>query len=192
MLVKNTVFMASSIITSVGKLLAINTECPLHITMPMRIRIYTITTLINHTFGVSLTHGSVNHRSHIWTYVGSSDESTSDGHRRFKCPCINTSIQGFSVPVFMGNDYFCDTAISQHYISSTLFSNNQLDISDPLWDGKGCGPTNSCCNFPNDQIKPPWFYKHLSQGTTDDIEMRLCRPGSDGSTPIELVELYVQ
>ena len=136
--------------------------------------------------GVSLTHGSVNHRSHIWTFAGSSDETTSSP--TFKCPCINTNIQQPSrVPSFIGSDYFCDTAQSSHYDNRAV-----LHPSDPLWDGQGCGPTNACCNFPSDQVKPPWFYKHLSQGTTDDIEMRLCRQDSNGSTPIEIVELYVQ
>ena len=64
-----------------------------------------------------------------------------------------------------------------------------LQPADPLWDGKGCGPTNTCCSFNN----PPWFIKNLHSSTTDDVEMRLCKPYGDiGSTPIELVELYVQ
>ena len=135
--------------------------------------------------GVSLTHGSVNHRSHIWTFAGSSDETSY--RPTFKCPCINTNIQPSRVQSFIGNDYFCDTAQSSLFVRQAA-----LHPSDPLWDGEGCGPTNACCNFPSDQVKPPWFYKHLSQGTTDDIEMRLCRPNVDGSTPIEIVELYVQ
>ena len=44
-----------------------------------------------------------------------------------------------------------------------------------------------CCNN-----SPPWFIKHLSSTTTDDVEMTLCKPRTDGSTPIEIVELYVQ
>ena len=138
-----------------------------------------------YVFGVSLTHGSVNHRSHIWTFAGSSDETSY--RPTLKCPCINTNVQPSSVQSFIGNDYFCDTAQSSQFDHRAV-----LHPSDPLWDGEGCGPTNACCNFPSDQVKPPWFYKHLSQGTTDDIEMRLCRPNIDGSTPIEIVELYVQ
>jgi hypothetical protein len=36
--------------------------------------------------------------------------------------------------------------------------------------------------------------KHLSSSTTDNVEMRLCKPkfNYDGSTPIEVVELYVE
>ena len=39
---------------------------------------------------------------------------------------------------------------------------------------------------------PPWFIKHLESPTTDSVEMRLCKPYSIGTTPIEVIELYVQ
>ena len=43
-------------------------------------------------------------------------------------------------------------------------------------------------------IPHAWFVKTLSSPTSDDIEMRLCSSASNGaiSTPIEIVELYVQ
>ena len=49
-------------------------------------------------------------------------------------------------------------------------SNGVLQPADPLWDGKGCGPTNTCCSFNT----PPWFVKDLSSATTDNIEMHGC------------------
>ncbi len=62
--------------------------------------------------------------------------------------------------------------------------------ADPLWDGAGCGPTNTCCTFNN----PPWFYKELLEPTMDDIEMRVCQ--SEGSSnediAIEMIDIYVQ
>ena len=131
----------------------------------------------HYVHGVSLTHGQ-SPRKHIWTFVGAADESSN--YPTFKCPCINTNISP-RVPDFIGNDYFCDTASRFRY--SQIFY-----PSDPLWDGKGCGPTNTCCSFNH----PPWFTKHLPSPTTDDVEMRLCRPENNGSTPIEIVELYVQ
>ncbi len=63
----------------------------------------------------------------------------------------------------MGNVYFCDTG------SSGRYQNNRFDGGDPLWDGAGCGPLNTC-SFNN----PPWFYKEQPEPTTDDIEMRVC------------------
>ena len=136
--------------------------------------------------GVSLTHGQ-NPRKHIWTFAGASDETT--GHRpTFKCPCTNTAISPPSIPSFIGNDYFCDTALSVHYTSVPRV----LHTSKPLWDGEGCGPSDTCCSFPGGSSTPPWFAKDLPSSTTDNIEMRVCRPDSAGSTPIEIVELYIQ
>ena len=138
-----------------------------------------------HVHGVSLTHGQ-NPRKHIWTFAGASDETA--GESTFKCPCTNTAISPPSIPSFIGNDYFCDTALSVHYNSVPT----ALQPSKPLWDGEGCGPSDTCCSFPGGSSTPPWFAKHLPSPTTDNIEMRLCRPDSNGSTPIEIVELYIQ
>ena len=133
--------------------------------------------------GVSLTHGR-NSRKHIWTFAGALDEHLSNHDN--KCPCINTNLSPPpTVPDFINNDYFCDTAIG------TAGWNNvpqTLQSADPLWDGKGCGHTNTCRSFNH----PPWFVKDLPSPTADDVEMRLCKPGGTGGTPIESVELYVQ
>ena len=134
--------------------------------------------------GVSLTHGQ-NPRQHIWTFAGARDEENNSG--QWKCPCINTNINPPpTLPSFVGNDYFCDTALSTYSSVSVLYGN------DSLWDGEGCGPTNTCCYDPERKVNPPWFVKTLSSPTSDDIEMRLCKPYSVGETPIEIVELYVQ
>ena len=70
------------------------------------------------------------------------------------------------------------------------FINNRLYRDDPLWDGAGCGPLNTCCSFNN----PPWFLKQLPQPTTDDIEMRVCRDQlvNDENVAIEVIEIYIQ
>ncbi len=95
----------------------------------------------DYVYGVSLTHGR-NSRKHIWTFAGASDETTSNYN--FKCPCINTALTSSQVPSFVGNDYFCDTAYSSYY---TNYIPYPLQVNDPLWDGKGCGHTNTCCSF---------------------------------------------
>ncbi len=137
----------------------------------------------NYVFGVSLTHGQ-NPRKHIWTFAGASDE-TNQGGSSFKCTCINTALTPSRIPSFVGNDYFCDTAYSSYF---TNYSPYPLQVNDPLWDGKGCGHTNTCCSFNS----PPWFVKHLVSPTKENIEMRVCTPTYEGSTPLEIVELYVQ
>ena len=136
-------------------------------------------------FGVSLTHGFP--RNHIWAFFGASDETLND--YTFKCPCTNTDIRmPRQPPGYLGNDYFCDTALSDHYSSVA----RAIHLDDPLWDGDGCGPSNACCSFPGRGVTPPWFIKDLPSSTTDDIDMRLCHFAVFGSTPIESVEIYVQ
>ena len=143
-----------------------------------------------YVFGVSLTHGQ-NPRKHIWTFAGALDESSRDSNT-YRCPCsTNTSLQlsSFNIPSFIGNDYFCDTSLSDYW-------DNLLRAfvpTDPLWDGQGCGSSSTCCSVADlCTNSPPWFIKHLSSSTTDDVEMRVCKPNTNGSTPIEIVELYVQ
>ena len=83
-------------------------------------------------------------------------------------------------------DYFCDTGLE------TFESGNQRGFNrdDPLWDGAGCGPTSTCCNFNT----PPWFYKQLPQLTSDNIEMRLCLDSSttEEDIGIQIIEIYIQ
>ena len=131
--------------------------------------------------GVSLTHGRP--MQHIWTFAAAQDESEFSPHA--KCPCTNihTANSATPPPAFVGNDYFCDTG------SNYLNNNNIFYSDDPLWDGAGCGPLNTCCSFNN----PPWFYKLLPQPTTDDIEMRVCRSDPTGNEDIgiEMFDIYI-
>ena len=130
--------------------------------------------------GVSLTRGTS--KQHIWTFAGATSENNENPMS--KCSCINTNISSMvpHPPSYVGNDYFCDTAV-EHTADTSIFY-----ADDPLWDGAGCGPQNTCCSFNN----PPWFYKQLPQNTTDDIEMRVCRnQGSDDEDiATEVVEIY--
>ena len=131
--------------------------------------------------GVSLTHGRP--MQHIWTFAAARDESEFSPHA--KCPCtnINTTDSATPPPEFVENNYFCDTGSSDFNVNNIFYSD------DPLWDGAGCGPLNTCCSFNN----PPWFYKLLAQPTTDDIEMRVCRsdPISNEDIGIEMFDIYI-
>ena len=134
--------------------------------------------------GVSLTHGSVGSRQHIWTFASALGE-TYNYDQRYLCPCSNNISWPYST-AFVGNDYFCDSGNHANILKPySLYSN------DPLWDGQGCGPTSTCCQFNN----PPWFCKTLPQSTTDDLEVRICHDDPDyptEDTPIQLLQLYVQ
>ena len=137
----------------------------------------------NYVGGMSITHGE-SPRKHIWTFAAAVDETRSDHN---VCPCTKTDTPYTGrVPPFIGNDYFCDSG-NREWSSSEKFT---FFSEDPLWDGEGCGPTSSCCQFNS----PPWFCKELPQPTTDDVEVRVCRypDNYNRGTPFELIELYIQ
>ena len=133
--------------------------------------------------GVSLTHGRSGSREHIWTFAaGLAESDPSSGYLHSTCPCDTLYDM---VPSFVGNDYFCESAVNSAWNHQFIFHPN-----DPLWDGENCIDTSTCCEF-ND---PPWFTKTLNASTTDDIELRLCtiNRASDADIPLELIELYVR
>ena len=133
-----------------------------------------------YVFGMSLTHGR-HPRQHIWTFASAYSEYYSN---HVTCPCTRTDrpYTG-TVPPFIGEDYFCDTAVT----ATQRYPTNVLYPDDPLWDGQGCGPTSTCCSF----NRPPWFCKQLPQPTTDDLELRVCGYFS-GKTPFDQIEIYIQ
>ena len=126
--------------------------------------------------GISLTHGLP--RQHIWSFVNAQNELAN-----FEvCPCIHNNTD--SVPLFVGNNYFCDSAVRGSSTTEGIYHPD-----DPLWDGQGCGNTSTCCEFNN----PPWFCKQLPQPTTDDIEFRLCENTDSihDDSPFEFVQLHI-
>ena len=117
-----------------------------------------VTTIIRaYVSGVSLTHS--NPRQHIWTFaVAATQSSTNDDG----CPCTGASF--VATQSFVGEDYFCDSGVHSEDTSG-------FHPDDPLWNGKGCSSSSSCCSFNN----PPHFTKTLPSPTSDPIEARLCR-----------------
>ena len=122
----------------------------------------------NYVDGVSLTHG--NPRQHIWTFAAALDKQ--HDNLNSKCPCLFDR----ELPPFVGEDYFCDAGIIDFMTGETGLQ------TDPLWDGTDC----LCCD------NPPWFYKQLPQTTTDDIEMRVCKDGSDENIAITEIKIFVR
>ena len=131
--------------------------------------------------GVSVTHGSP--RQHIWSFANGLLEVLSDQY--YTCPCVNGSTAGDRIPSFVGQNYFCESGITQWDGRFIFFPDG-----DPLWDGQGCGSNSTCCTFNS----PPWFNVQLSSPTSDDIEVRLCGDEGTGNedSPIQLMELYVK
>ena len=131
--------------------------------------------------GVSITRG--NPRKHIWTFMAALQENFFNLDGRHECPCAPTS--PLTVPSFIGNDYFCESACPGHW------EWNKFYPVDPLWDGKQCGLIEkACCQAPG----LPWFNKTLNFPTTDYIEMRICGDeyGSWEDSPVNYFEIYVK
>ena len=136
--------------------------------------------------GVSLTHGAAGSRQHIWSFATALYKMTNPQHpTTWICPCTNNINWPHQVPSFIGMNYFCDTGNPGPGTSlTTIYSD------DPLWDGQGCGPTSTCCEF-ND---PPWFCTTLPQPTSDEIELRICadEPRNDEDTLVSLIDINIK
>ena len=140
--------------------------------------------------GLSLTHGVVGQRKHVWTFAGAWDETTTDYYNNTllpsnSCPCINPALTWpYEVPSYVGDSYFCDTGAHTPPSPYTLY------MDDPLWDGEDCGGSSTCCSLNS----PPWFCQHLKYHTSDDLELRLCSyaPSYAEDKLISLVEIYVK
>ena len=127
--------------------------------------------------GISITLGSP--RKHVWTYAaGLSDDYD---YKQYNCPCA--TVPGPIPPAFVGNDYYCESGDVGTYESAPYY------LSDPLWDGSGCGSGNGCCA----QIGMPWFYRKLQITTAEDFEVRICKSSSASTEDIavEKLELFV-
>ena len=61
---------------------------------------------------------------HVWTYAAGFSEEGVGTPIIVNCPC-NSNIPD-SVPVYVGNNYYCEAA---------FIASNGFGIADPLWDG---------------------------------------------------------
>ncbi len=132
--------------------------------------------------GVSLTHGPISRRTHIWTFAAGIAETYGGSFPTEHCTCVTT--QGLRPPSYVGNDYFCESGLNSVWIRNQYI----FYPDDPLWDGQNCA--SNCCQLNN----PPYFTKTLPAPTTNRIELRICSGFSATSAdiPIDQVELYIQ
>ena len=98
------------------------------------------------------------------------------------CPCAHD--QHVTVPSFVGNNYFCDAALTR-YVNGAP---NVVHTDNPLWDGVNCGEAPNCCNHNS------WFNATLPTATSDNLEVRICLNESPGEADalIKLLDLYVR
>ena len=145
--------------------------------------------------GLSLTHGLVGQRKHVWTFAGARDETSRSYNynninpllRPSSCPCIDPALTWpWKVPSYVGDSYFCDTG-ARTYTYDDFY---KVFMDDPLWEGEGCGGSSTCCRFNS----PPWFCQQLKYHTSDDLELRLCafKSSTYEDKLVSLVEIYVK
>ena len=129
--------------------------------------------------GLSITQGALNDSdSHIWSYAAGLNEAAINP---CNCPCARH--HGYSAPLYVGTDYYCDTG-------TLYFGAPRWYTSNTLWDGKDCYPGSYCCA----DTRQPWFWRTLKQETNNDITVRWCTTGSIMTANIgtELLEIYIR
>ena len=130
--------------------------------------------------GVSITYGSS--RKHIWSYAAGLSESLNHDQAA-ACPC---SLRGGTpAPSFVRDHYYCESGTTINGPNVGAYFRN-----DPLWDGKGCSISNSCCAQPN----LPWFYRQIPLTSNDNLEARICcdEPFANEAVLVKEFKLYVQ
>ena len=126
--------------------------------------------------GLSITCQIKGQRNHIWSFAAG---YRAIGSNTVNCPC---DVGGTKPPSFVGYSYYCEAP-------SHSTPSNQWYTSNPLWDGKGCHSSSSCCG--NNRL--PWFLTALPETTNSNIEVRWMDPQTHtyGIVGIEQLELYV-
>ena len=131
--------------------------------------------------GVSVTHGLAGSRQHIWSFASGVNKVQDI---IFNCPCVVPNmVDSQVIPTFIEGSYFCESGNPLPTISGNFFPD------DPLWDGRGCSSSSTCCQLNN----PPYFCTTLPQVTTDAIELRICLDESTENEDVivNLVDIYV-
>ena len=87
-------------------------------------------------------------------------------------------------PTFISNHYYCESGNNIETIDRSVSYTN-----DPLWDGAGCQPGNTCCIHAG----MPWFFRQFPVNV-NDIEVRICKDNifTDEDVTLEQLELCMQ
>ena len=119
----------------------------------------------NYVDGVSLSYG-MNPRNHVWTLAVTIPQR----NRIAGCTSCN-----FEVPGFVGSDYSC-----QIVPECSLSDDSTCRLVEVWNDDNQCNGNST-------------FYRNLTQTTTENLEMRLCRdqPTSDEDISISFIEIFV-
>ena len=130
--------------------------------------------------GISITYSTS--RKHLWSYAAGYNEDLGR-HQAVTCPCSRHG--GTPAPSFVRDYYYCESGVVTGEVShGTYFK------YDPLWDGKGCSSSNSCCAQPN----LPWFYRQIPLTSNENVEARICydQAFGDEAVLVKEIQLYIQ
>ena len=118
-------------------------------------------------------------KSATGTYaIGRTDTNSNDPSGN--CPC--SEFPGPLPPSFVHDNYYCESG----YVDNAAVS--AVNLNDPVWDGEGCFPQNSCCSEPS----LPWFYRQIPLTASEDIETRICCDQGAEEVLLRDLQLYVQ
>ena len=135
--------------------------------------------------GISITSGFP--RKHVWTFaIGLSIDHNYGLVLNHNCPCAK--YPGLQPPSFVGNDYYCESAIH-----GVWQPNKRWLTQHRLWDGH-CSSKSKCC-LQLQQTGKPYFTKSLGTPTTENLEVRLCANGdnvADEDVGLERMSLCVR
>ena len=129
--------------------------------------------------GVSITRIADGKRKHVMSLAAGYSEQAS---RKKACPC-NTGAKGGAPPLFVGNDYYCESGSSNEPDADTIYSN------DVLWDRDSYQYLEKGCKKP----MMPYFFHKITPKTTNNFELRLCRNihANEGEVLLQGYEIYV-
>ena len=126
--------------------------------------------------GLSITYGSP--RNHVWTFAAGAAKDYDYSHC-CNCPCA--SDPGPAAPLFVGENYFCESG-------NMGLVESRWSLTDPLWDSLGRASGSTCCDRGG-----PWFTTTLDQEVSDDIEMRMClyRSSTTANIGVDQLEIFI-
>ena len=112
------------------------------------------------------------------------EDTSSKDTSEVNCPCAAHPSTEPLTPDYVGDHFYCNTAM--YYTPKVEWYTNNT-----LWDGKDCYPDSKCCD--NECL--PWFWRTLPQETSDNVEVRWCVSHANGighdKVSTELLEVFV-
>ena len=128
--------------------------------------------------GVSITRTVTGpeKRRHVFSLAaGEAEKSTS----QYACPCNAGATH--KPPAFVGDDYYCESGSPDVPTSTAILG------GDRLWDERKLQHAEAKCKKP----LMPLFKSSISPGTSDQLELRLCKIKQEADVYLEHFYVYI-